>query len=74
MGSDAGTSARSEGRWRLKKSWMNVLAPILASAFAWNHDQVMLAGGRGLARHLGVKLISATGSSEAERELPHTRA
>lgn len=36
------------------KAWMNVLGPVLAPLFAWNHDQVMLEGGRGLARHLAV--------------------
>jgi hypothetical protein len=38
--------------------WMNALAPLLARLFAWNHDQVMAAGGRGLARHLGVPLLA----------------
>ena len=38
--------------------WMNALAPLFARGFAWNHDQVMAAGGRGLARHLGVPLIA----------------
>ena len=38
------------------KSWMNALGPVLAPVFAWNHDQVMAEGGRGLARHLGVTL------------------
>jgi hypothetical protein len=40
------------------KRWMNVLAPVLAPAFRWNHDQVMAAGGRGLAAHLGVTLLA----------------
>lgn len=38
--------------------WMNVLAPLLAPVFRWNHGQVMAAGGVGLAKHLGVKLLS----------------
>ena len=33
-------------------------APLLAPAFRWNHGQVMAEGGRGLARHLGAKLLS----------------
>jgi len=41
------------------RPWMNLLAPILAPAFRWNHSQVMAAGARGLARHLGVRLLSA---------------
>ena len=40
------------------KRWMNELAPLLAPVFRWNHDQVMAAGGRGLARHLGVTLLA----------------
>jgi hypothetical protein len=39
------------------RDWMNALAPILAPAFRWNHGQVMAAGGRGLAQHLGVRLL-----------------
>jgi hypothetical protein len=35
------------------------MAPILAPAFRWNHGQVMAEGGRGLARRLGVSLLSA---------------
>jgi uncharacterized protein YndB with AHSA1/START domain len=40
------------------KGWMNLLAPILAPVFAWNHDQVMREGGRGIAQHLGVALLA----------------
>jgi hypothetical protein len=32
--------------------WMNLLAPVLRWLFAWNHNQVMAAGERGLARWL----------------------
>jgi hypothetical protein len=38
---------------------MNVLAPVLAPAFRWNHGQVMAVGGRGLAAHLGVRLLKS---------------
>ena len=43
--------------WRVRatKHWMNLLAPLLAPVFAWNHDQVMREGGRGLARHLAAR-------------------
>ena len=37
---------------------MKVLGPLLAPIFEWNHDQVMAEGGRGLARHLGVTLLT----------------
>lgn len=40
------------------KRWMSVAAPLLAPLFAWNHDQVMRAGGEGLARRLGVRFIA----------------
>lgn len=41
-----------------RKRWMNAFAPLLAPLFAWNHDQVMAEGARGLARHLGVPLVA----------------
>ena len=37
--------------------WMNLLAPLLAPAFRWNHGQVMAQGGHGLAQYLGVPLL-----------------
>jgi Activator of Hsp90 ATPase homolog 1-like protein len=39
------------------KPWMNVVAPLLRPAFAWNHDWVMRNGGRGLAGLLGCRLL-----------------
>jgi hypothetical protein len=44
---------------RMAKRWMNSLAPAMMPVFAWNHEQVMKAGGEGLARFLGVRLISS---------------
>ncbi|NOT13390.1 MAG: polyketide cyclase [Methylococcaceae bacterium] len=57
-------STRVTYRWTVstEKAWMNLLAPLLAPVFAWNHDQVMLEGGKGLARHLGVSLLNFQGS------------
>jgi uncharacterized protein YndB with AHSA1/START domain len=49
------------------KRWMNALAPLLAPVFAWNHDQVMAEGGRGIARHLGVPLQAYAGTSARDR-------
>ena len=54
---ERGTRARYTWRVTTGKRWMNALAPLLAPVFAWNHDQVMAEGGRGLARHLGVTLL-----------------
>jgi hypothetical protein len=39
------------------RPWMNALAPLARPAFAWNHDRVMAAGGEGLARRLGARLL-----------------
>ncbi len=41
----------------LATRWMRALAPIAAPVFRWNHNGVMRAGAKGLARHLGVNLI-----------------
>lgn len=40
-----------------QKAWMNMLAPVLAPVFIWNHNQVMNEGAKGLARYLGVALL-----------------
>ena len=55
--SSAGTRAEYEWSVDTGKRWMNVLAPVLAPVFKWNHGQVMREGARGLARHLGVELL-----------------
>ena len=64
-----GEVSRVRYEWRVHtgKRWMNLLAPLLAPVFAWNHDQVMAAGGRGLARHLGVTLLAYHRLSHQER-------
>lgn len=55
-----GETTRVRYEWTVSttKPWMKLLAPIMAPAFRWNHDQVMAEGARGLARHLGVRLLS----------------
>jgi uncharacterized protein YndB with AHSA1/START domain len=55
---DGTTSVRYDWMVVTTKPWMNALAPVLQPAFRWNHNQVMAEGGRGLARHLGVNLLS----------------
>jgi hypothetical protein len=51
------TSVRYDWEVQTSRAWMNALAPVLAPVFRWNHGQVMAAGGRGLAKHLGVELL-----------------
>jgi uncharacterized protein YndB with AHSA1/START domain len=58
------TRVRYEWRVATTKRWMNRLAPLLTPIFRWNHDQVMAEGGRGLARHLGVRLLSLRSPEE----------
>ncbi|MBV9400285.1 MAG: SRPBCC family protein [Bryobacterales bacterium] len=60
---DEGGRAKADYTWSVDtdKAWMNLLAPVLAPVFAWNHGEVMREGGRGLARHLGTKLVSVNG-------------
>jgi hypothetical protein len=55
-----GGTTRVRYEWSVStgKAWMNALAPLLAPAFRWNHGQVMAEGGRGIARYLGVRLLS----------------
>ena len=55
---DKGTHVQYEWTVVAGKKWMRAFAPMLAPMFAWNHDQVMREGERGLARHLGVAILS----------------
>ena len=43
-----------------KARWMNALGPVARPAFAWNHDRVMQAGGKGLASLLGARLLGSS--------------
>jgi hypothetical protein len=52
------TAVLFEWRVRTTRWWMNALAPLARPIFRWNHDRLMRAGGRGLARRLGVELLS----------------
>jgi Polyketide cyclase / dehydrase and lipid transport len=47
-------------RWdvRTTRPWMNLLAPLARPLFIWNSRGVMLQAGEGLARFLGVPLVS----------------
>ena len=55
---DGSTAVLFEWRVRTSRWWMNALAPVARPVFKWNHDRLMRAGGRGLARRLGVELLS----------------
>ena len=57
---DGTTAALYEWSVRTTKPWMNLIAPLAAPVFRWNHDQVMRRGGRGLARHLGCRLLASS--------------
>lgn len=53
------TTVRYDWNVRATKPWMALLAPLARPAFEWNHNGVMRAGGEGLARYLGVRLLRA---------------
>lgn len=53
----AGTCVRYTWQVFPHKTWMRVLAPILAPLFSWNHHAVMRNGAIGMARQLEVELI-----------------
>jgi uncharacterized protein YndB with AHSA1/START domain len=57
--SEEAGSTRVRYYWtvRTTKPWMNLLAPLARPAFGWNHAVLMHAGGEGLARRLGARLI-----------------
>ena len=57
---DEGDSTAVLFEWRVRTTrwWMNALTPVARPVFRWNHDRLMRAGGRGLARRLGVELLS----------------
>jgi hypothetical protein len=53
----AGTTVQYTWNVRTTKPWMNVVAPLARPAFSWNHGIIMRAGGEGLARWLGARLL-----------------
>jgi hypothetical protein len=55
---DGSTAVLFEWRVQTTRRWMNLLAPFARPLFRWNHDRLMRAGGRGLARRLGAELLS----------------
>jgi hypothetical protein len=62
LSSDGGvTTVRYEWNVATTKPWMNLLAPLLRPAFAWNHDVVMRQGGEGLRRLLETPVVRIPG-------------
>jgi uncharacterized protein YndB with AHSA1/START domain len=55
---EGATAVLFEWRVETTRAWMNALAPVARPVFRWNHDWIMRQGGRGLARRLGVELLS----------------
>ena len=56
--SDGVTAVRYTWRVKTTRPWMNLLAPLLRPAFAWNHDWVMASGADGLSKLLDAELLS----------------
>jgi len=54
------TAVLYEWNVRTTKRWMNLVGPIAAPVFRWNHDYVMRGGGAGIARELGVRLLASS--------------
>ena len=54
---DDDTAVRYDWEVNVHQPWLRRLVPLLSRAMRWNHHAVMLAGGRGLARHLGGRFL-----------------
>jgi uncharacterized protein YndB with AHSA1/START domain len=54
---DGVTTVRYRWEVDMKKPLLNLLAPVARPFFVWNHNKVMQAGGEGLARLLGARLL-----------------
>jgi hypothetical protein len=58
LAADDALAVTYEWNVRTARRWMNTLAPVARPLFAWNHDHVMRAGGRALARRVGGRLLA----------------
>lgn len=54
----SGTLVTYDWDVRTTRAWMNAIAPLARPVFAWNHDEVMRAGGRGIGRLLDTTVTS----------------
>jgi uncharacterized protein YndB with AHSA1/START domain len=54
-----GGETRASLTWQVRttKTWMNLLAPVAAPLFTWNHDKLMEKGGQGLSKRLGANVV-----------------
>lgn len=50
------TIVRYHWRVHTNRRWMNLIAPVAAPVFQWNHHQVMRQGAEGMARWLNAEL------------------
>lgn len=57
MRQDDVTAVRYDWEVNVHHPWLRRLVPLLRRLMKWNHNAVMLAGGRGLARHLGGRFL-----------------
>lgn len=64
------TVVRYDWQVRTTKRWMNLLAPLAQLLFKWNHNAVMRAGGRDLARLLGTRLVAIAHRHPARPQHP----
>lgn len=51
------TAVRYDWEVRTNHPLFDLLAPIASPIFKWNHHKLMLAGGRGLGKHLGAPFL-----------------
>ncbi|MEA2574365.1 MAG: hypothetical protein QOH93_1663 [Chloroflexia bacterium] len=55
---DGVTTVRYLWEVDMAKPFLNAIAPVARPLFVWNHNKVMQAGGEGLARLLGARLLA----------------
>ncbi|WP_159339376.1 MULTISPECIES: SRPBCC family protein [Leclercia] len=58
---EGNTLVRYDWDIRTTTRWMNLLAPLAAPVFRWNHHRVMRDGAQGLARKLGRRVEMSVG-------------
>jgi uncharacterized protein YndB with AHSA1/START domain len=51
------TAVRYDWEVDVQHAWLRLFVPLMRRVMKWNHQSVMLAGGQGLARHLGAQFL-----------------